>query len=216
MRVQCPKCRGDIATSDVNVAKDTAFCRACNEAFCLSDIVSGEDLEAVDLRHPPSGCSMEPVANGFVVSATTRHPIALFLVPFMCVWSGFSLGGLYGSQIISGHFNLVASLFGVPFVAGTVLFGSMAVMSVCGRVRVTVRGDQGEVFTGVGPVGWCRRFNWSAVRRVEERAPNFRAPQSKMAIALEGDQRLTFGSMLTDARRYFVVSVLLQALAARR
>ena len=50
------------------------------------------------------------------LGATTRSPIAFFLVPFMCVWSGGSLGGVYGSQVLNGEFDLGISLFGIPFI----------------------------------------------------------------------------------------------------
>lgn len=61
---------------------------------------------------------MKKFDNGFEISATTESPIAFFLVPFMLVWSGGSLGGIYGTQIANGHFNLFLSLFGIPFCNG--------------------------------------------------------------------------------------------------
>ena len=39
MRVFCSKCQREIASGDVNVAADVAFCRSCNEAFELSKLV---------------------------------------------------------------------------------------------------------------------------------------------------------------------------------
>jgi hypothetical protein len=60
----------------------------------------------VDLDDPPRGAWYQVEFNGFVVGATTRHPIPLFLVPFMCVWSGGSLGGIYGSEFVHGTFDL--------------------------------------------------------------------------------------------------------------
>ena len=65
--------------------------------------------------------------------------MAFFLVPFMCVWSGGSLGGIYGSQFFQSKFDLSMSLFGIPFVLGTLLFGSFALMTVCGKVVVSIR-----------------------------------------------------------------------------
>lgn len=67
---------------------------------------------------------------------------------------GGALGGIYGSQIMAGEFNLMLSLFGIPFVLGTLFLGSIALMTVCGKVVVSTSYDQGKIFTGVGPFGW--------------------------------------------------------------
>ena len=219
MELACPTCGRAIVPDDVNVARDVAFCRACNEAFALSEMLQDEQGQAVhvDPSRPPKGVNVEESHDSFSITATTRHPMAFFLVPFMCVWSGFSLGGIYGSQIISGEFNLFMSLFGLPFLAGTILFGSLAVMAVCGKVRVRVQGDQGEVFTGVGPLGRRKRFNWYAVKAVNEIVSNTRYPNNPggQCIALDGAKRVKFGSLLSTERRYFVMGVLKQMLAAR-
>ena len=115
------------------------------EVFRLSSLVQATASGPVDLNEPPPGAWYQEDFDGFVVGATTRHPIAFILVPFMCVWSGFSLGGIYGSQIAQGRFNLFESLFGIPFIIGTLIFGSMALMSVCGKVIVRVRDSGGNV-----------------------------------------------------------------------
>jgi len=220
MQVTCPTCGGAIVPDDVNVAKDVAFCRTCNEAFSLSGLVSdgtGPDAPQVDPSRPPRGVTVEELPNSFTITATTRHPIAFFLVPFMCVWSGGSLGGFYGSQIASGEFSLLPSLIGLPFLGGTILFGSIALMSVCGKVRIRVEGDQGDIFTGVGCVGRRKRFDWSQVSTVSEQWGNVRHPTNHGGayIALDGQQRVKFGVMLNDERRYFVVNVLKQFLVSR-
>jgi len=182
----------------------------------LSSLVIGEDARTVDLNQPPAGVWFEREMAGFTIGSTTRSAAAFFLVPFMCVWSGFSLGGIYGSQIINGQFNLFLSLFGIPFVIGTLVFGSIALMTVCGRVVVSVDRDDGQVFQGVGPLGWRKRFQWSDIRTVEEVALGYRySGQNGPAIALIGTTRLKFGSMLRDSRRFFVLQALRQMLAER-
>ena len=124
-----------------------------------------------------------------------ESPAAFFLVPFMCVWSGGSLGGIYGSRIARGQFNLEASLFGIPFVLGTLLFGSIAVMSLCGKAVVRVRGDEGVVFVGVGAIGWRRRFRWGEVTRVMEGVPQSKYPgQEGPEIRNEGKKTISSGA----------------------
>jgi hypothetical protein len=212
MKVACPKCQREIPSGDVNVSADVAFCRACNEAFELSDLVEDEDAEddapPPEMMVPPRGTWFEKDLDGFTVGATTRSAIAFFLVPFMCVWSGGSLGGIYGSQIASGKFNLGMSLFGIPFLLGTLLFGSIALMSVCGKVTVTVRRGEGVVFTGIGPVGWRKRFIPSQIRHVREQSSRGSKGSTTWKIVLQGSETVELGSGLTDERRRFMVQVL--------
>jgi hypothetical protein len=209
MRVECPSCKQAIPADSINVAKDVAMCPACHEAFALSELVAGGHETDVDLTEPPGGTWFRTEANGWELGGTTRHPIAFFLVPFMCVWSGLSLGTIYGSQIAQGKFNLFESLFGLPFVAGTLLFGSIMLMTIAGKVTIRVDGGDGEVFAGVGPFGWRRRFRWDDVDRVEETATSYQSPgNSGRMLALEGRTRVTFGSMLSQERRYFFLQVL--------
>ena len=104
------------------------------------------------------------------------------------------MGGIYGSQLYKGHFNLGLSLFGIPFILGTVVLGSVALMAVCGKVVVRVDGDEGSIFTGFGPFGWCRRFDWqkvTAIRRTERYGSRGSILHQ---ITLEGDKRLNFSA----------------------
>jgi hypothetical protein len=210
MKVQCPKCHANVPPANVNVAADAVWCAGCNEAFALSDLTrkGTEDRAPIEVPpEPPRGAWFEKNFDGWEVGATTRSPIAFFLVPFMCVWSGGSLGGIYGSQMASGQFNLVMSLFGIPFILGTLLFGSIALMAVCGKVVVRVRGEQGEVFVGVWCLGWRRRFDPAGIHRVyENERPGRRGNSTE--IVMEGDERITLASGLNDNRRYFMLQVL--------
>lgn len=207
MKAICPKCNALIPASQMNVAADVAACPKCGEVFALSAIVATQDVSPeFDINDPPKGAWFYDDFHGWRIGASTRSPAAFFLVPFMCVWSGFSLGGIYGTQIANGEFNLGMSLFGIPFVLGTLLFGGIAVMTVCGRIDVIVADTAGQLFTGVGPFGWTRRFDWSEVTRIEEDVLGYQYSGSNgQVISLVGKTRLKFGSMMSEARRYFLV-----------
>jgi hypothetical protein len=215
MQVLCPKCNQQLAGSDINVATDVAQCGRCGEVFALSTLVQTSAAVPVDPNEPPRGAWFREDFGGFTVGGTTRHAIAFFLVPFMCVWSGFSLGGIYATQIWRGKFDLFQSLFGIPFFLGTLLFGSVALMTLCGKVVVRIRDSEGMVFTGVGPIGWRRAFNWLEVKSVRVEAFASRNNQRSKIIILDGPQKLRFGSMLSEARQEFVANVLRQALASK-
>lgn len=204
----CPTCHEPIRSDDINVATDVALCRGCGHTARLSSL-----LEAMSPVAPPIMPEATPgtwdTDDGMErrIGASTRSPIAFFLFPFMLVWSGFSLGGLYGSQIVSGKFDLFKSLFGIPFVLGTLIFGSIALMAIFGKVEVILRGDDGEVFIGIGPVGWTRRFlvsEFSSVREIERNGRN----ATQGSIVLEGTRRLSFGGGIPSQRRFFIAQTL--------
>lgn len=207
-KLLCPKCRSEIPLDDVNVSTNIALCRRCGQNWNYADLTDDSSTN-FDVMNPPKGAwfhEMPPC--GFEVGVSTRSPTAFFLVPFMCVWSGFSLGGIYGTQFVKGHFNLGESLFGIPFILGTILFGSIAVMAVCGKVVVTVDDESGIIFTGVGPIGWRRRFNWrnvSGIRRTEKYGNRGSVSEQ---ITFDGEKRLNFASGVKDARLDFMFAVL--------
>jgi hypothetical protein len=229
MQINCPSCRSKIATDDINVTTDVALCRACGNTFHLSEVLGGSSRilssllssiapppGPVDLNSPPSGAWYEPLPDGFTAGATTRTWGALFIVPFTCIWSGGSMFGIYGTQIIKGHFNLASSLFGIPFLLGSIFLVSWCTMSVAGKVSVTRHADQLTVFTGVGPIGWSRTCNFSDFNSASEdfsfNSSNSWNRQGKV-IRLEGKTAIAFGSMLTTERRYFLLAAIRTALS---
>ncbi len=215
MKILCPKCHRPVPAGQINVATDLAFCPPCNEGFKLSEAVDASPANAQVLDNPPRGAWLRREANRVVVGVSTRSPMAFFLVPFMCVWSGFSLGGIYGTQILKGHFSLFQSLFGIPFVLGSILFWSLALMTICGKVEVTL-GDASSVFTGVGRLGWRRRFDWSAVQSIREENMSVQYPGGQpAALVMEGAERVKFGSGVSEKRRYFLLTALKSLLAER-
>jgi hypothetical protein len=208
-KTTCPKCRAEIPLEDVNVATDVALCRQCGETWSYVELLADSKAVKFNFLTPPSGAWFrEQSPNSFEVGVTTRSAVAFFLVPFMCVWSGFSLGAIYGTQVVKREFNLGMSLFGTPFILGSLLFGTQAVMAVCGKVVVSIDGNQGILFMGVGPIGWRRRFDWrnvSAVRRTETYG---RRGSVSQQITLEGDKRLDFAGGLKSERLEFMFEVL--------
>lgn len=216
MRIQCPRCRLTVPPDQVNMATDLAFCPQCNEGFKVSEAVDQDSVNADILLNPPKGAWFKQEIDKIVVGASTRSPIAFFLVPFMCVWSGGSLGGIYGSQIAKGEFDLIHSLFGIPFILGSIIFWTYALMAIWGKVEVSISHNS-SIFVGIGSMGWTRRFDWSEVQVIREDGTQIRYPGGHPgAIVMEGTERLKFGTGLNEKRRYFVLSVLKYLKSIRR
>lgn len=216
MKVACPVCQTVIPSSELDATADVAVCRRCDETFPLSSLVAeGQTRDAFDLSRAPAGAWYEDTGTGCQIGATTRSPIAFLFVPFACLWSGYSMGAIYGTQIANGQFNLRASLLGIPFVIGSLILGTLALMAVCGQVVVSNDRGQGCVFTGIGFIGWNRRFEWQSIRAVKERFSSY-AKHGRPTIALAGQTRIAFGTMLNDERRDFMFRGLQKLLSRAR
>ena len=135
--MNCPKCKRLIEKENVNIQTDIAQCVNCGNIFKVSETLSNTINDGFNIDSPPKGAWIKKEDNDLIIGATTRSPIAFFLVPFMLVWTGGALGGLYGSQFINGEFNLGASLFGIPFIIGAIIFCALTAMTVCGEVEIT-------------------------------------------------------------------------------
>lgn len=126
------------------------------------------------------------------------------------------MGGIYGSQIAKGKFDLTQSLFGIPFLLGTVVLTSLCLMTTLGKVVVRGLNDQGSIFVGVGAIGWTRRFRWSEIQSIRESMSKWQQNGRNMPlIELNGPQPIRFGTQLTDARREFIIAALKQVRRAQ-
>lgn len=213
MKLYCPNCKTEFQSLDVNVADNLAYCRQCSEAFAISQLLGHASTRREPLPDPvtniPKGCWYHETMDGWTAGATTRSAMAFFIVPFMCMWSGGSLGGIYGSQIIHGKFNLVMSLFGLPFLVGTIFIGGMAAMTIAGKVILTVSGNELTVFTGVWGIGWRRKVTIEPSSRLYSNRSNVHYPGSSPSnITIEGPKSIRFGSGLSFPRQIFLTQLL--------
>ena len=235
----CTKCRRVISSDDINVAKDVAYCRQCNISYRLSDLTFGKESDPdVDLRHPPQGAWYRTDGGGTVVGATNRSlGAALGMLFFALFWNG--IVSVFLAVVISGTLHnlhlpvpvwfpapkmnggdmgpgmtLFMWLFLTPFLLIGLLLAITLISSLIGRTEVKIENLRGTIFTGVGVIGWKRRFDPSQVRDV--RLDETRNTDSKNTITIlietrEG-KRLKLGSLLRDERRQFVFGVLRKTL----
>lgn len=192
MELHCPGCGLPIPASEVAPSAGLAVCRSCDKSFgleaCMSAAPIGSRFQPLP-TDPPRGVRAEELMDGFRLTLSTRSAAAFFLIPFMMVWSGFSLGGIYGTQIWKGEFNLTMSLFGIPFVLGTLIFGSFAMMSAFGKVVLEVRNGLLLHRVGFLALFWTRRRDWTAFERAELRETTRRGKggyNTSWSIALRG------------------------------
>ena len=188
--------------------------------------------ETVDVSRPPGGAWFQRTGMGFVAGATHRSLSTAFgLLFFTTFWNGIvsvfvllALGAtLHHLGLPTPHWfpkgtalplpmTIFMWLFLTPFIAiGLLTFGAF-LSCLAGRTQISIEGGQGTLFSGVGLLGFRKRFSVSEVKdvRIEEvPSRNTQNSRRRSQIVLETrDKPFTFGSMWTDARRQFLAGAL--------
>ena len=206
--MKCPQCNSTILNENINIQDNIAKCTFCSHIFKASEGLNDTDSK-FQINQPPSGAWYEPQSNEVIFGATTRSATALYLIPFTCIWSGFSLSMLYGSQIANQQFSLHESLFGIPFLLGSILLIIQCLMSVFGKVEICANREGGTIFTGIGPIGSKKSFLWREISTINNgiSKPWFQRDDQE-AIVIEGTSSYTFGGDLNEQRRYYILNAL--------
>lgn len=240
---KCPKCKEVISGDDINVANDVAYCRFCNLAHKLSDLVHGLELNAdVDFHRPPAGVTYSNDGRGTILCASHRSlGRALGLLAISLFWNGivsvFVLLAVAGTLkqlgITLPHWFPTPDMNGGPMSVGMTIFlwvfltpfiviglamigGFLSCLG--GRTEIWMHNAAGEVFTGIGPLGWRRRFDASAIKdvRIDDRrwrdSDGDRQRKTAIVIETRTGKLIKFGTMLTDERRNFVAAAVSQTL----
>ncbi|MDR1316192.1 MAG: hypothetical protein LBK13_04885 [Spirochaetales bacterium] len=161
------------------------------------------------LRDPPKGTWIHEDGFNLIVGVSTAGPVAFLLLPFTLVWSGGSLLGIYGTQIYSGEFDPILSLFGLPFLAGSVFLWARTLMSFAGKAEVVI-GRESYVFRGIGRFGKRTDFDWAMVSRIYEGGSSHTGEDGQAgsgALFIEGKTRVKI-AVADASRAYFLLTAL--------
>jgi hypothetical protein len=168
--IHCPTCGLPILPAEITPAGDLAYCRLCERTSTVDACRAAKPLaqRPASSETPPKGLQLTENLTGFQIVLSTASWVALILWPFMFVWAGGSLSGIYGPQIKSGEFSWLMSLFGLPFLAGSVILFGVAFMSTFGRVIVE-SGQDGLLRIRKGGLGlyWTKSAAWMDVVSAE-------------------------------------------------
>lgn len=207
--MKCPKCGTSIVAENLNVQTDVGLCQKCKHVFKISEQIDAHIDEDFNIYNTPDGTWIKNDFSGTILGASTRSPIAIFMVPFMLVWSGGSLGGIYGTQILKGEFDALLSLFGIPFLIGSIVLGSFTLMFLTGKVELTLDNQGGKVFTGIGKLGWTRSFLWTDIDSIKESSSSLKENgKKKTQILMEGKKRISLGAILKPYRLHYLLKAL--------
>ena len=235
----CSKCRRVIPSDCIRVANDVAYCRACNVSYRLSELTHDEDREGgLDLHRPPPGAWFRNDRGGTVIGASHRSLgtgagllfIALFwngiVSIFVLLAVAATLHHLHfpvpewfpapnlNKAPMSVGMTLFLWLFLTPFISIGLFLAGSALSSLFGRTEVRLLNSRGTVFTGLGVLGWTRRFDAAQVKTVRLHQQFNREGRDRYAIVAETREgkEIKFGSLLPPERRQFVLAALRQTL----
>ena len=162
----CPECGANVPLADMNVAADVALCRACGTRSQIDELrESGDDATDYKALSGPTPKHIKVIRDQDNPSGKVElrywkfNPVVLFLIPFTCVWSGMSIGVIYGSQILDHKFDPRISLFGVPFLLGTVVLVGTIVNMLFARRRLVLERGHGAYSAKVFGIGRTRYFD---------------------------------------------------------
>ena len=241
--VSCPLCRNEIPKVDINVSTDLALCRRCDKTHVFSELFQRRDLsQELKKSQPPSGVWERTTARGVAFGVSHRSILgALGALAMGLFWNGIvsvfvlinlastlSLLGVslpewfpapnMNEQAMGWGMTLFLWIFLTPFlVIGAGFIGAFC-MALAGHTEVRINATEGRVFTGVGPVGWPRKFTPHEVRHVTLSDSKWRdrngGRRTKQEIVLEmtnGDL-LKLGAGMKEERRSYLAALLQRTL----
>lgn len=205
MKLCCPTCYRLFPTECVNIGRDVAYCPPCNEVFALSKLAGAAKAEPeIVLKRPPRGIRYEPRPDGMQITVRTASFWTLATVPLVFLFVGIGCAFFYGSLIQKRGFLIFFSLL--------MLLGCLSalhglLMGLFGKMRVTIRGDAGKIFSGYFGIGNRQQFRLSEVTGVFEQT-SADGEDSSTVLVIEGAKELYFGLELDPEQRWFVLRAL--------
>ena len=177
---------------DVSVFRESTLCSGCRRRQ------AAEDSAPLQMPAPVPGTWYEPLPDGFRLGASTRSGKGYFLIAFMVIFLGI--------MIRSGVSREPFTVLIVSWFALAALW--QCAMGLFGTVRLTRDGSAFTVFSGIGPLGRRRVYDWGDRTSVHERALPSGEGSAEQEIILVGGRRVAFGLALSDERRYFLREIL--------
>ena len=211
----CPNCGNELPPADVNVAQDVALCRACNYTGSFLAAASVPRLTDEQMARPPKRVSLRrEFGDALTIICRPKRAGLWFLIPFTALWSGFSMSGIYGSQIAKGGFDLKLSLFGLPFLLGTGVLLTVIFYMLFGQTTVTLSKGRVRLFIGLFGLGRKREMECGPGTQVTVEKSSYRVndvPQPEIVLR-SGEQTLKFGAMgIPNEAQFYVAAVLRRA-----
>ncbi len=208
MKLACPVCGGDVPEQLIDLVTESAICVRCQKEFDCKEWIEADLITPDALQQSPPGTWFERFADGFKVGVSMRSGRCLLFLPAACFFSAQLLFFAWGTRHFDSQMKWILFLLFVPFGLFAAFLWLVGLMSVCGRIEVDVRGDDGTVFTGVGRIGWKHPFGWHQVKSIRMSNSYSRNRPTRQQIWIETDKTITFGRGLrADRLRFMFVAL---------
>ncbi len=214
MKLICPTC-AEVDSMKFNMESDVACCNHCGGLFPLSRVVAQSQWRAdfLNLPDPPPGVVFSTRRDGWTIEASTRDTSNVWrLLALALFFLGFAVN--FGWQAIAQWTTNVGAFV---FIAAFGTVGLMALWSclmyLFGRVEIRNDDGNGRVFSGIGLVGFTKRFAWRDVVSIEVEAPYQQQGYLAKKIFLVGVDK-SFGQMIPSFRIDWVAAMLRRIVAA--
>ncbi len=104
---------------------------------------------------------------------------------------------------------MLVFIFLTPFYLFGLFLWICALMPICGKVEVEVDEDSGNIFTGIGAIGWKRRFDWNQIGKIRlSKIYNPSGMGNQQQIALEGEKVFLLAKNVKAERLRFMLIAL--------
>jgi hypothetical protein len=204
----CPKCKSEIGIDDVDLVNETGFCFDCKGDFECKDWIESSLVDPKRLHDPPAGASFQTLPNGFRVMVSTRSYWWIVFLPMACAWSAilgfFSWGFSHGEGVT----RWMLFLFLIPFYGIAAVLWRDALLAMAGKVGISVEGETGRTFKGVGPIGWTRQFDWGGIKKIRVSNHYVKNWATQEQIWLEGEKSILVArGVRRDRLRYMLIAL---------
>ena len=156
-----------------------------------------------DLKSNAEGISLEATDQRWCLTALIRS-MSMFdglLVGFVCLLLSMGIAFFLWLYLSIGKLDFLwVSLF--VFALLMVVAPSTA-MRLFGKVVITIEGNQGRVFTGIGSWGRRQRFHWSATTRLSEEYV-VKTKFSYYQLVLSDPRQVRFSPLLSQELRHSI------------
>lgn len=229
----CPSCDTELTSESINIAEGVALCPSCGKLTRLSEVIEYEKPSEEIVNDPPPGCSLHNDYDTTVIRISIRSFGGFLGALFICLfWNGITsvfvviaLSGLYANLVgpvpvwfpaptmddgpMGLGMTLFLCLFLTPFVTiGLIMFGAV-LLAMGGSIVVRVGRDWATVKTGVGPIGYTRRFDPRKVKNISTGRSKIETNgEHKELIEIDADRTVRFASGLEEAKRDWLIAVL--------
>ena len=194
-------------------------------------------VDAVDPSAPPKGAYYKNTGIEYIVGTSKRDlRIAGFMLFFTGFWNtivtifvsgiiaswvqyfGGTLPSWFPSAASIGGSNLgmtvFLTIFMLPFIAVGLITAMVFLSCLAGKLEIRIRGVDGRIFTGIGFIGWNKRFDAGSVRSVTIETSNSttNGHVDKHILIETKDDEIKVGSGLSKVRRRWIAGMLNQLL----